>query len=228
MKTNRNLSVSPSTYLIDISGVCNLQCPLCPQGMGFSEHEQPVKYMSLRDFEIVVRKIKPYAKTITLHNWAEPFLNPEVSQMIKFLNEEVPDIFLHISSNGVSLNEEKIKKLSGTKIDFLEISISGVTQDIYEKYHKNGQIRKVLDNISLLIRNNELEIKKLSIKYLQFNYNVLTYFTIKNAILKHLGIDKFPPFVELMIIPGYVTAAVSGYEKKYSVELEKYKSKKFR
>lgn len=225
MSTNRKLSENPSTYLIDISGVCNLHCSLCPQGMGFPEHEQPVKYMPLQNFETIFRKIKPYAKAITLHNWAEPFLHPEISKIIKLINSEAPDIFLHISSNGVILNEEKIRKLSGLKIDFLEISISGVTQDIYERYHKNGELKKVINNIRLLINNKEMEIKKLSIKYLQFNYNIQSYFTIKSAILELLGIDKLPPFVELKIIPGYVTAAVLGYEEKYPV-VEKQQSKK--
>lgn len=226
MNIKRDMSVNPSTYLIDISGVCNLKCPLCPQGVGSSEHEQPVKYMALKDFSVIFGKIKPYAKTVTLHNWAEPFLNPEISQIIKLINKEAPDICLHISSNGVILNEEKIKKLSGVKVDFLEISISGVTQDIYEQYHKNGQIKKVFNNLRLLIRNSELEIKKLSIKYIQFDYNILSFFTIEKEILRQIGMEKFPPFVELKIIPGYVTAAVSGYEKKYSVELDKHKSKK--
>ena len=229
MKIKRDMSsmsIRPSTYIVDISGRCNLKCPLCPQGVSLPEHEQPVKYMSFKDFVTIFEKIKSYAKTITLHNWAEPFLNPEISQIIKFLNKEAPDIILHISSNGIPLNEGRIKKLSGAKIDFLEISISGLTQDVYEKYHKNGQIKKVLNNISLLIRSSDLEIKKLSIKYLQFDYNISSYFSIKNEILKHLGIEKLPPFVELNITPGYITAAVSGYENKYSVELEKYKSKK--
>jgi len=229
MKIKRDMSsmsIRPSTIIIDISGRCNLQCPLCPQGVGLSGHEQPVKYMSFKDFVTIFEKIKSYAKIITLHNWAEPFLHPEISQIIKFINKEAPDVFLHISSNGVILYEERIKKLSGAKIDFLEISISGLTQDVYEKYHKSGQIKKVLNNVGLLLRNKDLEIKKLSIKYLQFDYNISSYFSIKNEILKRLGIEKFPPFVELNIIPGYITAAVSGYENKYPVELEKHKVKK--
>lgn len=226
MKSKSDMFARPSTYIIDICGRCNLKCPLCPQGAGILGHEQPVKYMSQQDFETIFGRIKPSAKSISLHNWSEPFLNPEVSQIIKFLNKEAPDIFLHISSNGVILNEERIKKLSGARIDLLEISISGVTQDIYKKYHKNGEIKKVLNNIKLLIKNKDLEIKKLSVKYLQFDYNILPYFTIKGEILKGLGIDKFPPFVELKIIPGYVTAAVSGYEEKYPAVLGKHKSKK--
>ena len=182
--------------------------------------------MSLQNFATIFRRIKPYAKSISLHNWAEPFLHPELSQIIKLINLEAPDVFLHISSNGVILDEERLKKLSGVKIDFLEISISGVTQSTYEKYHKNGDLKKVFNNIGLLMRSKGLEIGRLSIKYLQFDYNILSYFTIKSAILQRLGIDKFPPFVELKIIPGYVTAAVSGYEKKYSSGMDKYKSKK--
>jgi radical SAM protein with 4Fe4S-binding SPASM domain len=226
VKSNRDISARPSAYIIDVCGRCNLKCPLCPQGARIPEHEQPVKYMSLQNFETIFRRIKPYAKSITLHNWAEPFLHPELAQIIKLVNLEAPDVFLHISSNGVILNEERLKKLSGVKIDFLEISISGVTQSTYEKYHRNGDLKKVLNNIGSLINNRELEITKLSIKYLQFDYNILSYFTIKSALLKSLGIDKFPPFVELKIIPGYVTAAVSGYENKYPDVIEKHKSRK--
>lgn len=226
MNNIRDLSTRPSTYIIDICGICNLKCTLCPQGVGVSGHDQPVRYMPYQNFETIFGKIKAYAKHVSLHNWSEPFLHPDISKIIKFINREAPDVYLHISSNGVILNEERIKKLSGAKIDFLEISISGLTQEVYEKYHKNGQIKKVISNVGLLIKNHELEIKKLSIKYLQFEYNISSYFTIKKELLKQLGIEKFPPFVELRIIPAYVTAAVAGYEKKYPTELVECETKR--
>jgi len=182
--------------------------------------------MSFENFVTVFNKVKSHAKIVTLHNWAEPFLNPNTSKIIKFINKEAPGVTLHISSNGASLNEEKVRLLSGAKIDFLEISISGVTQDVYERYHKSGKIDKVFDNIRMLINNNELVIEKLSIKYIQFDYNILSYFTIKKSILKQLGIERFPPFLELKIIPGYVTAAVQGFEKKYPAQPGAPKSKK--
>lgn len=177
--------------------------------------------MSLQNFGVILKKIRPHAKIITLHNWAEPFLNPEIAQMVKLLNKEAPDAFVHISSNGVTLSQERMNKLSGARIDLLEISISGLTQDIYEKYHKNGHIKRVFNNIGLLIKNREIEIKKLSIKYLQFEYNVVSYFTLKNEILKNLGLERLPSFVELNIVPGYITASVSGFEEKYSIDLDK-------
>lgn len=224
MNLKREMSIRPSNYIIDISGRCNLSCPLCPQGTGLSE--QPIKNMSLQNFETIFKKIRAYATTITLHNWSEPFLNPEIAQIIKFINKEAPDIFLHISSNGVVLNEERIKKLSGAKIDFLEISISGLTQNVYEKYHKNGHINRVFNNIGLLIKRRDINIKKLSIKYLQFDYNIVSYFKLKNELLKNINLTQLPEFVRIDIIPGYVTAAVSDFEKKYSTELYSQNTKR--
>jgi radical SAM protein with 4Fe4S-binding SPASM domain len=220
MKNIRDLSSGPSQFIIDICGLCNLKCPLCPQGVGVSGHDQPVRYMSFTNFKTIFRRIKQRAKYISLHNWSEPFLHPEMPSIIKLINEEAPDAFLHISSNGVILNKDRIEKLSGLKIDWLEITISGLTQDVYEKYHKNGRLSRVIANIGLLIDSKEISIKKLSIKYLQFEYNIVSYYSIRDELLRILQLKKFPAFVEINIVPAYVTASVAGYEKKYDMKFD--------
>jgi MoaA/NifB/PqqE/SkfB family radical SAM enzyme len=151
MNNIRDLSSGPSQFIIDICGLCNLKCPLCPQGVGVSGHDQPVRYMTFANFKTIFRRIHSRAKYISLHNWSEPFLHPEMPAIIKLINTEAPNVFLHISSNGVILNKDRIEKLSGLKIDWLEITISGLTQEVYEKYHKNGKLSQVIKNIGILI-----------------------------------------------------------------------------
>ena len=57
---------------IEITNICNLQCPFCPP------HNRENKYMTFEEFKTILDKIKPYTKHIYLHVKGEPLLHIRV------------------------------------------------------------------------------------------------------------------------------------------------------
>jgi len=163
----------PTKVSIETGNICNLRCPLCPTGD--ENADDAVKgFLSLPDFKIIFDKIKPFVKTVDLFNWGEPFLNREISGMIKYARESKPDLRMFIDSNFNIVSDEQLDSVVRNGLDVLKISCDGVSQEIYEKYRVGGNIRDVLDNIKrLLAKKEELGSDRPHViwKYLVFKHN---------------------------------------------------------
>lgn len=71
----------PYVIYVDPSTVCNLRCPLCPGGNG--NLDQRRQLLSFKKYERFIEPLRDYLYEIFLYNWGEPFLNPEIFDMIE-------------------------------------------------------------------------------------------------------------------------------------------------
>ena len=55
---------------IEITNVCNLNCPFCPQ------IKREKEFMTIENFTTIINKIKNYNNHIYLHINGEPLMNP--------------------------------------------------------------------------------------------------------------------------------------------------------
>jgi radical SAM protein with 4Fe4S-binding SPASM domain len=141
----------PSSIIIDPCNVCNLSCQLCPSGR--KELPQKLCRMSFVQFKRIIDQI-PGLSRISLFNWGESLLNPEINKMIRYAKEK--DIFIAIHSNlSLVKDEQFFQELIGSGLDRLVISLDGASQEIYEKYRAGGDFSLVLKNLRDLV-----EIKK--------------------------------------------------------------------
>jgi MoaA/NifB/PqqE/SkfB family radical SAM enzyme len=139
----------PYIYTVDIGNYCNLRCPLCPTG--YRGLERPQALMSMQTYETVIEKIRPFAIEVILHNWGEPFLNPDVLDMIRLA--KVNHIGTAVSSNLnlVNRDESFLEELVESGLDHLTVSLDGTTQDVYATYRKGGNIEEVFRNLRYLL-----------------------------------------------------------------------------
>jgi radical SAM protein with 4Fe4S-binding SPASM domain len=120
---------------IEISNVCNLQCSFCPEVL------RPKKVMSSKQFEIVITKIKPHAKAVTLHVMGEPLAHPQFSEFLSILDHhELP---LILTSNGTLLDRHREALLSSSSIKQINFSIHSFFDNYPEK-----SIGNYLSNLS--------------------------------------------------------------------------------
>ncbi|MFC1477225.1 radical SAM protein [candidate division KSB1 bacterium] len=165
----------PIYYTIDVVSRCNLKCLYCPQGK--ESHDQPKKFMPFDAFRELTRDILQHARSISLSNWSEPFLHPEITGIIGYIKSNNPDIHLSLSSNGnvQTVNEQVIDAVIDAGLDRLEISISGLDQETYEKYHKKGSLQKAVDTLKLITRQKVRKNSRtpyVCVNYICFPYNV--------------------------------------------------------
>ena len=133
-------------YTIDIVGTCNLRCASCAytiEGQKFSKG-----LMSLEDFKLVVKKMMSEVDLVThvsLYNWGEPFLHPELNKIINHLHEN--GIAAAVSSNLSIVNADQIRKVINASPEYLKVSLSGYYPEVYDVTHGGGDINLVKANL---------------------------------------------------------------------------------
>lgn len=135
----------PSHYTIDTCNVCNLKCPFCFTGLGTGT--APKGIMSLDNFKIILDKIAPYAKCIDLYSWGEPFLNPNIIEMVSLASEKGIETSIHSNLNAKRFDEKECIKIIQSGLSFLHGSIDGASQETYGLYKRGGSFDKAIDNL---------------------------------------------------------------------------------
>ena len=120
---------------IEITNVCNFACSFCYRSARKSV------FMSAEDFEIVVKKIRPYTDYIYLHILGEPLLHPQFAQIIKIAFDA--GLQINITTNG-SLIAEKTDELLSLPLRQINISLHDMEENIRES-EWNSRLAEILD-----------------------------------------------------------------------------------
>jgi MoaA/NifB/PqqE/SkfB family radical SAM enzyme len=184
-----SLKGKPYIYVIEPTNICNLRCIYCPTGKDMLL--APKGKINLDDFRKVIDTIKDYAVEIMLYNWGEPFLHPEITELISYAHRSrigtVVSSNMMYSQNGIS--DQIIK--SG--LDHLIMSFSGITGKTHEIYHVGSDFNRMIRNVEELIKTKQrLNEKKphIEFKFLPFKHNQHEIKDVE-AFAKKLGCDSF-------------------------------------
>jgi radical SAM protein with 4Fe4S-binding SPASM domain len=154
----------PSFFQIQTTTGCNGRCIMCPYTY---KNDNKIQYMSDELFEKIIREIAEGQKltkervkvNLILQN--EPFLDKNLIKRIKFI-KRFDNLFATTLTNGSLLNEEKIRELEKSGIDWLTVSMDSVNKKTFEKIRPGLDFDRIMHNIELL-RNSSLK-NKLSLK----------------------------------------------------------------
>ena len=151
---------------VEITNICNLNCSFC------SKDNLKKKELSPNEFEFILKKIKPYTKTIYLHIKGEPLLHSELEKILALTKKN--NFNVRITTNGTLLKEK---------------------YHILKKYNNIKQI-----NISLHSENNKknylediFEISEILSKTIPIVYRI---WTIKNKLSTPI-VDKIKEYYKL-------------------------------
>ena len=133
-------------FYIEISGKCNAKCPYCARQR--FEQRYSGKNMSPGLFEQILNRLfelelldRDHVSTIKLYNWGEPFLNPEINEILGILKKN--KLYADVSSNFIfkpEIDKDLLPVINGAIF-----SLSGFSQDSYGKIH-GASLDKVLEN----------------------------------------------------------------------------------
>jgi MoaA/NifB/PqqE/SkfB family radical SAM enzyme len=159
----------PYYYIIDICNVCNLRCPLCPTGNGRLDRKQD--FITIEQYRRILERVKEHALVVSIYNHGEPFLNPDVF-----------DIIEHTAANNIASNASSnlnwprpidVKDVVRSGLEYLTVSLDGVTQDVYSKYRVRGNVDEVFENMrNLLAARKAL---KRSTPFIEWQYIVFKH-----------------------------------------------------
>ena len=135
------LQVEPTTR-------CNLSCPLCPAGR--NELNRPRRDMNLDEFKGVVDDMERYLMFLIMWSWGEPFMNPELPQMIAYASER--GIKTVTSTNAHFLeNDDYIEAILRSGLSTLIVAIDSLREKKYRIYRKRGSLEKALAGLRKLV-----------------------------------------------------------------------------
>jgi MoaA/NifB/PqqE/SkfB family radical SAM enzyme len=189
MRRQTQLRGMPYYYFIDPCNVCNLRCPLCPTGNGTLDRSKGM--LKFKDYEVILEKIAPYAVEVSLHNWGEPLLNKQIFEIINATSER--GIATNMSSNLSIEKDDLGQQLVESGLEYLIVSLDGVTQDVYEQYRVRGEIDLVFHNLrSIIEAKKRLKSKtpKIEWQFLVFKHNEHQMETAQ-AMADEFGVDRF-------------------------------------
>lgn len=188
---NKNLT-GPELVYLSLTKRCNLNCLYCYYHSGFIPKNRTEKNIDLpfdKVKELLVDFSKLDIKKIWLSGDGEPFLYPEIDNLLKLANKN--GISVNINTNA-TFNADKLKLLPF--INSFIINLSAASNKTYEKIQdtqKKGLFCKVLKNIMTI---NNLRKKYglniiLQVNYIinKFNFREINDFLI---LSKKIGIDR--------------------------------------
>ncbi|MBI1813362.1 MAG: radical SAM protein [Deltaproteobacteria bacterium] len=150
MRLGRTHLISrPYKLCIDVSNKCNLACPFCPTGR--HEHGRAKGNVSFSVFSSIVDELAPYAFSLDLFDWGEPFFNPELPRLIAYAHRK--DLITTISSNlSFRLSDDTIRAVIASGLSYLTASVDGADQGSYEIYRRGGKFELVIENLRSFVR----------------------------------------------------------------------------
>ncbi|BCU07300.1 radical SAM protein [Allochromatium tepidum] len=141
------------SFEIDVSGVCQLKCPTCPNG-NFTGHKLSQTMMSFALYRQILDKLiteVDFLPDVQLYSWGEPLLNPSLPDIVAYSADQGVAV-------GISSNLNDIRHLERTvqaKPDWFRVSLSG-TGNQYSLTHRGGNWDKVASNMEQLARLRDL------------------------------------------------------------------------
>lgn len=184
-------------YLIfaDPTNTCNLRCPLCATGSGRLRGRQA--YMGMDTFRRVIDQVAPFALEVFLYNWGEPLLHPHLFDMISHARE--CNLATNLSSNLNLVRSGDIDGLLDSGLEYLCVSLDGVTQEVYETYRVGGSLQRVLANLKELLEQRHRRGQRIPI--VEWQFIVMKHnehqVPVAKKIARELGVDliRFVPVV---------------------------------
>ena len=141
----------PFAVSAESASVCNLHCPECMVGQGKTTRER--KHMDPLLFQQILGHHRKHSFYTNLYFQGEPFLNPELPQMIGMASRL--RYYTSVSTNGHFLTEKRCKEVIMKGLDRLIVSLDGLDQDTYAFYRVGGHWQKVVDGIATLSKTRK-------------------------------------------------------------------------
>ncbi|MBI2339917.1 MAG: radical SAM protein [Deltaproteobacteria bacterium] len=150
----------PIMLILDLTNVCNFECPHCPQPIMASQPDYRASFMSFDDYKkIVDEAAEEDVKFIRFTGDGEPMLNRRLLDMVAYAKEKT-SISLVLTTNGSMLTPERSERLLDLGIDVIDVSLDAFTKEKYAIVRKGGKYHEVIGNLHHLLALREKKKSK--------------------------------------------------------------------
>lgn len=192
----------PIRYFLELTYRCNLSCPYCYIGKERNKNE-----LSAKEWKKVIDQI-PFYGIITLVG-GEPFIRTDFDEILKYASKKVLRK-VHIVSNGILLNQERIETIKKYKPVLLSVSLDGYGKNHDINRGKEGIFDKIISNLenlkavsplqmvdikTIVLKNNLQDLPKLYKLCTDMKLNFLSISFLRNNNWKQSSVlqEQFIP-----------------------------------
>ena len=216
------ISSKPSFLKVEISRYCTVNCLYC-----FDKREEVFYPFDL--YKTLIDELKEYLFLVSLYDIGEPLQNIDVIDYIKYARSN--KVGTIISSSLSIVKEDRFWELLVTSgLDKIIVAIDGISDDVYNKYRRNGNLELVLSNLSkILIYKKEHKSKLIvewqmldlswnkheqeSAKKISTQMGCNNFRLIKESCTQRLNYKKLNKIRNTNCILPYVIYIVTAYNK---------------
>jgi pyruvate-formate lyase-activating enzyme len=201
----------PTVVELNMTNRCNIRCVTCrhteEEIIPWADVEHPAekRTSSIAVGTMHSRLLEKITADEAIHSvllWklygsGESIMNPDIYGTIRRLTENRAATIL--STNGMALTRENVRKLMNSGLDLLKIAVSGFSQGVYSKYHRGGDIERILNNLRTLeaLRRDAASSMVVVVDYLMFEHNRHEVAPMR-AFCKETGLDMMVREASLM------------------------------
>ena len=132
-----------SAWQIELTTRCPLRCTMCIRAECTDWQYQD---MLLDDFKKLLPSLGD-VETVVLEGWGESLLHKDLSQCIRLVKKEGPQV--GFVTSGMGLTGNRVSELIEAGLDFVGFSISGTTQETHDAIRVNSHLPEVLNAVRL-------------------------------------------------------------------------------
>ena len=136
----------------EIVNKCNLSCPSCIEGrLNYARKHEPFEYADVELCRSIFQRLSTckIQYDIYLYLFCEPFLHPHLDAILDAADKYALNIYI---SSNLNIRKDWGKLLRHPSLKRLTVSVSGITQEVYERGHRGGRITPVLENLAEIAR----------------------------------------------------------------------------
>lgn len=130
----------PTTLEIEPASICNLRCPMCKTGV--RDLRRPAGLMRLDDFRAIIRQVGWHTNRLLLYGTGEPFIHPEIYEMIRVAREA--KIAVSLCTNGDLVDGPRLAQAQPEEVYF---AIDGADPETHAVYRRGSDLNRVIENI---------------------------------------------------------------------------------
>lgn len=198
------LSLKSWRYLVEVNTECNLGCCLCATGNreGFVHKKGTMRMDLLERIADKIQSENPNA-IVCPYGSGEPMLHPHFDECVGIIKKR--GLTCEVATNLTSVTEKKLAAVVEQKPDWLIVSVSGFTQDIYSRAHRGGNIETVKKNLKLLakVRDKSGQSLRMSVSFHRYRYNQHEVEPMREFV-QGLGFDFMAPNARTIFMEGTV------------------------
>lgn len=164
-----DIAPKPEYFFFNYDSICNVRCIFCKDKN--SKHNKRFDYFE-ENMDSLLDDMLENVKVVIPSISGESLFSPSTVNLIKKINSKFPDIKYSITSNGLMVTEENLKKLGIlSRIYQFCISVHATTKQTYNKLVENGDFDLLKNNLKYISRLKKDGI----ITDFQMNFVINTY-----------------------------------------------------